>query len=76
MSTRNAIEGGPLLDGLNPPQREAVLQTQGPVLILPLCGELTIGGLAAQPGSCVLASGLAEIAASGGVYWLAAQPCG
>lgn len=61
------------IDGL--PDPATLARYQGPTLVLPLGGELTIGDEAALPGSCVLVGGLAEIAASDGVHWLAAQPC-
>ena len=61
------------IDGL--PDPATLARYQGPTLVLPLGGELTIGDEAALPGSCVLVGGLAEIAASDGVHWLATQPC-
>lgn len=57
------------------PDAAALSRYAGPVLVLPLGGELGVGGQIARPGDCAVVSGLAEVSAAAGAHWLAAQPC-
>jgi mannose-6-phosphate isomerase len=57
------------------PDAAALARYEGPVLVLPLGGEVTVGAQVARPGDCALAASLAEVAAATGIHWLAAQPC-
>lgn len=57
------------------PDAAALARYEGPVLVLPLGGEMTVGAQVARPGDCALAASLAEVAAATGIHWLAAQPC-
>lgn len=57
------------------PDAATLARYGGPVLVLPLGGELAVGVETARPGDCALVSSLAEVTAAAGIHWLAAQPC-
>ncbi len=47
----------------------------GPVLVIPRCGEVTVAREVIAPGECALADGLSDIAAPAASLYLIAQPC-
>ncbi len=57
------------------PDAETLARYRGPVLVLPLGGEVTAKGASARPGDCAIVSDLEDVSAAPGMHWLAAQPC-
>ena len=61
------------IDGDMPP--ELAMRYSGPLLVIPLSGEMTIAGTPAVPGQCALALSADEIRFAAGGQCLLAQPC-